>query len=279
MEFRQLAPDTQRSRRRILESILREPWSPDRIYADAPPSSVTRRAIEVLRDRKLDTPEAARSRLKALGRVYDWAIGRDIVSRSLVREVRYPRKKPGGFHTWTPDEVAKFEARHPIGSKARLALALLLYTGQRKSDVVCLGPQHVRDGWLHFTQQKNANTHPVVLELPVLPVLRTIIDETEKTGATTFLVTHHGKPFGRNGFGNKMREWCNQAGLPKCTAHGLRKAGAVIAAENGATASQLMAIFGWRTIKQAELYTKRADQRRLAGDAMRLLQRRPKVVG
>jgi len=50
---------------------------------------------------------------------------------------------------------------------------------------------------------------------------------------------------------------------PECTAHGVRKAGATVAAENGATAHQLMAMFGWDTLKQAEVYTKAANQRRV----------------
>jgi hypothetical protein len=59
--------------------------------------------------------------------------------------------------------------------------------------------------------------------------------------------------------------------LPHCTAHWLRKAGAVIAAENGATPHQLMAIFGWRTLKEAERYTKAVQQKKIAAGAMNLL--------
>ncbi|MEI9901164.1 MAG: hypothetical protein WDN31_14625 [Hyphomicrobium sp.] len=55
-----------------------------------------------------------------------------------------------GHHTWTSEELEQFEARHPIGTKARLAFGLLIYTGVRRSDVVRLGRQHVRDGWLKF---------------------------------------------------------------------------------------------------------------------------------
>src|SRR5262249_58841047 len=111
---------------------------------------------------------------------------------------------------------------------------------------------------------------PVTLALPVLPVLQEIIDATP-TGASTFLVTQFGKPFGRAGFGNKFRQWCDEAGLPRCTAHGLRKAGAVIAAENGATAHQLMSIFGWLTLKRPSttrrLPSRSARQRTLCGSS------------
>jgi hypothetical protein len=44
--------------------------------------------------------------------------------------------------------------------------------------------------------------------------------------------------------------------------------GLAVAANNGATARQLMAIFGWDTIRQAEHYTRKADQKQLAGAAM-----------
>jgi site-specific recombinase XerD len=88
----------------------------------------------------------------------------------------------------------------------------------------------------------------------------------------TFLINDLGRPFTDAGFGNKMHDWCDQAGLPECAAHGVRKAGATIAAENGATAHQLMAIFGWDTLKQAEVYTKAADQKRLAESSMHLIE-------
>jgi hypothetical protein len=83
---------------------------------------------------------------------------------------------------------------------------------------------------LTFTQQKNCNRNPVKLELPVLAVLQKVIDAS-LCGHPAFL----GKPFTAKGFGSKFRTCCDEAELPHCTAHGLRKAGAVIAAENGAT--------------------------------------------
>lgn len=277
MDFSELDPQTQRVRRLILESTWQEPWQPGstRVFADAPLAAMTPHAISILRDRKKGFPEAQRGRLKAISRVFDWALRPESsvkgVTTNPVKVVQRPKQDAdAGFHSWTPEEVAQFEQRHAIGTKARLALALFLFTGQRKSDVVLFGRQHVRDGVLTFTQRKNRHRHPVTLELPLLPVLQNIIDASP-CGELTFLVTEFGKPFSANGFGNKMRQWCNEAGLPHCTAHGLRKAGAVIAAENGATPHQLMAIFGWRTLKEAERYTKAAQQKKLAAVAMPLL--------
>jgi integrase len=90
-------------------------------------------------------------------------------------------------------------------------------------------------------------------------------------GDLTCLVTEFKPRFTSNGFGNKFRDWCDQVALPHCTAHGLRKAGASIAAENGATEKQPMAIFGWQTMKEAAHYMKMANQKKLAASAMPLL--------
>ena len=169
------------------------------------------------------------------------------------------------------EDVRQFEARHPIGTKARLALALLLFTGQRRSDITRLGRQHVRNGKITFTQFKGRNRKPKRLVLPVLPVLQRVIDASP-CGDLAFLMNDLGRPFTDAGFGNKFRVWCDQAGLHDCAAHGLRKAGATIAANNGATAHQLMAIFGWETLKMAEAYTRTADQQRLAQSAMHMLE-------
>ena len=100
----------------------------------------------------------------------------------------------------------------------------------------------------------------------MLPVLADIIARSP-TGDLTFLVTSYGKPFAVAGFGNWFRDRCDEAGLPQCSAHGLRKAGATIAAERGATTHQLMAIFDWTTPAQAEVYTRSANRKRLAESA------------
>ena len=153
---------------------------------------------------------------------------------------------------------------------SRLFLDLVLFLGVRRSDAIRLGRQHVRNGKITFTQHKGRNRKPKRLTLPILPVLRKTLDASP-SGDLTFLVNDLGHAFTDAGIGNKMRDWCDQAGLPHCTAHGLRKAGATIAATNGATAHQLKAIFGWDSLKQAEIYTRQADQMRLAENAMHLL--------
>jgi integrase len=103
-----------------------------------------------------------------------------------------------GFHSWTEDELRQYEERHPIGTKARLALALLLYTALRRADVVRLGPSNLRDGRLRFAYSKNGSE----VDIPVAAPLAEVIAKTNMTGIKTFLVTDYGKPFTANGFGN-----------------------------------------------------------------------------
>lgn len=223
-EFRQLAASTQRTRRRIVEHCLREPIAPGaaEVFADCPLDMLTPKAIRVLRDRKADLPQAANGRVKVLRAIFKWGIEAepDHVKGNPARDVSFLRGRAGGYHSWTIEEVEQYEARHPIGTQARLALALLLYTGQRRSDVVRFGEPMVRDGWLHFRQWKNRNRKPVDMELPILPALRDIIRATSPIGTQTWLVTSFGKPFTIAGFGNWFRDRCNEAGLPHCSAHG-----------------------------------------------------------
>jgi integrase len=127
----------------------------------------------------------------------------------------------------------------------------------------------VRDGRIRFRRAKTG----VEVDLPIADALRQTIDTSPVIGASTFLVTQFGKPFTAAGFGGWFRRRCNEAGLPHCSAHGVRKAAAVRAAENGATTHELMAMFGWMTLREAERYTKAAQRKKLAGRAATLLKR------
>ena len=272
--FARLDPRTQRVRRRVLEVTCDEPIfsGSKEMFADFPVARLTAKSVRVLRDRKASLPEAGNERVKMIRAMFAWAIEEEYATTNPARDVPLIKTGSTGFHSWNVEEVERFERRHPIGTKARLALALLLWTGVRRSDVVLLGRQHARDGWLKFTQQKNRNRNPVMIEIPILTELQQIIDKSP-TGDLTYLVSERRRPFSVAGFGNWFRTRCNEAGLPHCSAHGLRKAGATIAAENGASEHQLMSIFGWATLKEAERYTKAARRKKMAGDAMSLLLR------
>jgi integrase len=236
-QFRRLAEHTRANRRRVLEGTCREPIAPgaSQSFGDFPIERLTSKAIRVLRDRKAaDTPHAANNRLKNIRVVFAWAMEAEHVRSNPARDVALVRAPTDGYHAWTAGEIEQFEARHRIGTKARLALDLLMYSGARRADVVRLGRQHVREGWLKFKQGKTATS----VEIPILPALQASIDASD-TGDLTFLINNHGKAFSPSGFSSALRRWCQEAGLCECSAHGLRKASAVRAAENGATVHQL----------------------------------------
>jgi integrase len=139
---------------------------------------------------------------------------------------------------------------------------------------VVIGKQHRKavrgvPGW-QFLQFKGRDRAPVTTWIPILPALQEAIEACPSKGMA-YLETSFGKAFTAKGFGTQFKKWCRLAGLPHCSAHGLRKAAATIAAERGATAHQLMAIFGWRSITQALVYTRAAEQKRLAAGAMHML--------
>jgi integrase len=245
----------------------------DRICAangDKPYKLLERRHVIDIRDELTQTPHAANNLIKALKGLFKWATDAGHIERNVMFEVRKMKTPAGGWHTWSIAEVGQFLKHHPMGTRPALALALLMFTGQRRSDVPRLGRQHRTGNFLTFTQKKNEKNKPVRLTIPVLPILDRFIDATPSSGLS-YLETAYGKPFSAAGFGMRMREWCDQAGLPHCSAHGLRKAAAALAAMNGATAHQLMSIFGWTTLQQAEVYTKAADQKRLASASMHML--------
>ena len=108
------------------------------------------------------------------------------------------------------------------------------------------------------------------MEIPIIPELQQILDESP-TGDLTFLVTAFNRPFTSNGFGNRFRKWCDDAGLKNCSVHGLRKAAAARLAELGCTEQEIMAITGHRTSKEVTRYTRAASQKTRAESALRRL--------
>lgn len=273
-EFKTLEPATQHTRKLILEKFSQRdghlPFKPLRA-----------RNLRQDRDAMSGRPEAANSFIKALRQVFKWAIAMEYAEANPAADVPYlESNNPEGFHTWTLEEIAQFEKRWPIGTKPRLAMALLLFTGVRRSDVIKLGRQmakHVeteeyRGPVLHFREWKGRKRVLKERFIPVLPELQQVLDATPNNHLT-YLVTDHGKAYSHGGFGNWFGRQCRLAGLVGCSAHGLRKAGATIAANNGATEYQLMAIYGWESPKQAAVYTRKANRNKLAASGMKYLSR------
>ena len=140
--FKKLDARTQHVRRQILDRFCQHKNDGDKPFALLLP-----RHIRSRRDEMVDRPEAANGLIKALRQLFKFAVDYDHHDRNPAKDVDYFKSKGDGFHSWTIEEIRQFEERHPIGTSARLALALALYTGQRRSDIVQFGRQHVRDGW------------------------------------------------------------------------------------------------------------------------------------
>jgi integrase len=277
--FQSLAGSTRNVRRGILDEICQR--AGEFRYALMEPPHVAK-----LRDEKAAFPHAANNRVKALRQLFAWAMLPEYgyAKKNPARDVgRLRGTNPDGIRAWTEADALHYEARHPIGTKARLAFDLLLYTGVRRSDVVRLGPQMER--WftetlpngktvetqkLVFTETKGGSRIVKMHELPILPPLRESIDAT-LTGHLVYLVTAFGKPHSAKAFGNWFKKRCREAGLDEVSAHGLRKLGPQRCAEAGATEHQLMALFGWTNPQQAAVYTKKANRARLEAAAAPLL--------
>jgi integrase len=198
--------------------------------------------------------------------LFRWAKDAQHVRTDPTAGVKNPKRKKGpGFKMWTEDEMVAYERRWPIGTRQRVWLDTLAYTGLRRGDVVRLGRQHVRNGIATLKTEKGG----VTVTLPILPILRTTLD-AGPCGDLTFIVGERGQPLTKESFGNAFRDACKAAGVPG-SAHGVRKIAATRAAENGATVAELEAIFGWQGGAMASLYTRAADRRRLALEAMHKL--------
>jgi integrase len=253
--FKTLSGGTPAMRRAILERFREQ-------HGDKSLAGLQRKHIVAILDAM--APFAARNWLKAIRGLMQHGVAHGLVHEDPTQNVRLKAVRSDGHHTWTEDEIAQFEAHHPVGSKARLALALGLHTAQRRGDVVRLGPQHIRDGAITVRQQKTRTP----LALPIHPELRRVLDATP-TGHLALLVTKTGKSYGANDFSEQFRAWCDAAGLPPaCSFHGLRKAALTRLAEAGCTIHEIASISGHKSLKEIERYTKAADQARLAREAM-----------
>ena len=127
-----------------------------------------------------------------------------------------------------------------------------------------LGRQHVRDGVAAIKTEKSQFAVDVTL-----PVLAATL-AAGPCGDLAYICGAHGDPLTKESFGNEFKRACVAAGV-RSSAHGVRKIAATRAANAGATVAQLEAIFGWQGGAMASLYTRAADRRRLALEAMHKL--------
>ncbi|RXH36637.1 integrase [Bradyrhizobium nanningense] len=262
--YKALDISTRNSQRRALDEIAVEKGA-------KPVAIMQPRHIRRMRDAKAASPSAAKHLVKALRALFSWAneAGETSISPTIgVKKLKY---RSDGHHTWTDEEIRKYYERHALRTKARHALDLLRYTTGRREDARRLGRQHMRDGRVRFRQAKNEHRNPIDIDIPMHATLAESIAAANVN--MTFLLTEFGKPSTANGFGNKFKDWCRQADLPHCSAHGNRKATSTALADSGATPHEIMAVTGHQSLKEVERYIKAANRRKTADAAMAKLER------
>lgn len=256
-----LSMATRRQRENIFRHVL------DTAGAQ-PFAKINQSTITAGRERRARTPDQARHFLDAMRGLFRWALNAGLVKADPTAGVSNPpRRKGDGFIPWTEEYVEAYERRWPIGTRQRVWLDVLLYTGLRRGDAVRFGRQHVRDSVGSIKTEKSGFT--ITVTLPILPVLADTL-AAGPCGDLTFIAGEGGQPLTKESFGNLFRDACRKAGVPG-SAHGVRKIAATRAANHGATVAQLEAIFGWSGGTMASHYTRSADRKRLAVEAMHKL--------
>jgi integrase len=251
--WEKLSAGTQRMRRAILENFRET-------YGQFP----LRRLNENFIDAYLDVlkPHAARNHLKALRGWLKHA------KHDVTRGIEPISAKSAKRSSWTPEQIAQFEAHHAIGTKARLAFAIPRFTGLGRSEVARIGPQHIRNGEIIIARQKTG----VEPTITIHPELQAILDATAVTGFSTFLVTKTGRPFQPNDLSEQFRQWCNEAGLPRhLSLHGLRHTMGDKLAETGSSPNEIASVLGHAGGRSALHYTQGADRKRMGRTAMKRL--------
>ena len=255
-EWLALAPETRKTRRRIIERFRLQHGNKRVVLLQREHILKMLAAIE--------RPSNKRSWLKTirgLMRVAVPLMRKDDPTESIPT-VKLPRTK--GHHTWTDDEIEQYRAFWPLGTQQRLVMEFALGTASRRGEVVRLGPQHVKDGRIRIARTHGSED----VEILMSPELQTACEAMPKEHLT-YIVTAYGKPRSKNGLGNDFAKWATEAGLPaNCRLHGLKKSGTRRLAEAGGTAHELMAFSGHKTLTEVQRYTKDADRKKLADSAM-----------
>lgn len=226
-------------------------------------ATMTARNVNRLMERMADTPAAANNLLKRLRTLFDYAILLGMRRDNPAKAVRSIKARGDGFHEWMEAEIDQFKEHHKLGTKARLALEIFLCTAQRRSDAATMGEAKDKPGYVKVRQLKT----DAFLTIRMHRDLKAAV-EACPSGKPTFLVSERGTPYTKESLGNWFKKQCVAAGLPHCSAHGLRKAASRRMAELGLANQLIKSITGHTTDSEISRYTKNADQARRAEKAM-----------
>ncbi len=252
-----------------------EKWREE--YGEYSVRTLKKRNIEAMMAAKSETPAAANNFLKRIRQALDLAVDLEWLPTNPARQVTLFEYDSAGIYTWDELDIAKFYSRHKPGTDAHDSMTLMLYTAAAKVDAVKLGPFSLKvtnDGpRLTYRRQKTRHRKAMIVSIPVHSDLMPVLWRRMDKG--TFLQTREGKQRSHKGLGNTMRKWCDEAGLPHCTSHGLRKACARRLAEGGASAPQIASITGHKTLSEVQRYIEAANREGMADDGFAMMVTRP----
>lgn len=258
-----MAPQGQRTKASIIQRLLDKTNKEGRRLGERQVSTVTVAMLDGILGKMADTPGAAGNFRKEMKRLFGYAVKLGWRSDNPA-SMTDPIPSGSGFHTWTDDEIEQFRAHHPLGTMARLTLELGLNSSARACNLNDIERSHIVRGKLHVKHAKD-NEETIV---PLLPETRAAIDALPTAPIRHLITTVFGKPFTDKGISNKMRQWCDEAGLPQCSLHGLRKATSRQLAQSGATDAQGRAVTGHKKDATFAYYARMADRERLAEQAL-----------
>lgn len=264
--FLGLSDSTKRTYRGMIEKFRQE-------HGDKPVKLMQRRHVQKILADRAGTPSAANNLRKRLIALLDHAVSLDWRLDNPARATKPYKIEGSGLHTWDEGEIARFFEVHKSGSLGHLAVTLMLYTGAARIDAVRLGPWNVKEGRIEYRREKMKRRGGVLVSVPLHEDLKEVLRDLPDD--RPFLATRYGKPRAEAGLGKIMREWCDQAGLPDCTTHGLRKACARRLAEAGATTNEIAAVTGHRTLGEVQRYTAEAQREGMADSAFKKMIARP----
>jgi len=261
--WRKKGPRTQLVQTQVYQRFMDRRSQSGRRYGERPVDQVTVGWLDKILGSMADTPGAANDLRKKLSVLLDYAVG---LEWRLTNPVPHTGKYADGegHHDWTEEEIEQYRAKHPLGSMARLTLELALNTAARRCNVREIERDHIRGGRIYVAHAKGNNEASV----PMLPTTRAAIDALPAAPIRFLIITSFGKPFTAAGLGNRMRKWCDEAGLPQCSLHGLRKAMSRRLAESGATDAEGQAVTGHKKAATFASYRAKANRTVLADRAL-----------
>lgn len=261
--WRKKGSQTQLIQGRILERFMDRKGKSGKRYGDRPVANVTVAWLDNILSQMWETPAAANVLRKVLATLMDCAVRMNWRTDNPVRLTeRYEEGE--GLHDWTDAEIEQYRKAHPLGTMARLTMELALNTAARRCNVNKIERDHIKAGRITVAHAKGNNETSV----PMLATTQAALEALPAAPIKFLVVTKFGKPFSDVGLGSRMRKWCDEAGLPQCSIHGLRKAMSRQLAESGATDAEGQAVTGHKKAETFAYYRAKANRTALADRAM-----------